>query len=250
VTLTVATVVITTHNRQVLANRALASALAQTLEDIEVIIVDDGSTEPYQLPTDDPRLHLIRSDHPGGPSHARNLGIVEAVGEWITFLDDDDTLTPEMLEVSINAAEESDLPNPVSVLSAAEIVTPEGELLRTRVPPSLAKGKHFFLEDIEGGGSFQTHATLVAPIEVVRSIGAWDENLRASEHDDFFLRLNEASSIQGIAAVTYRITAHQGPRLSKAILERAEGMRRTVQKHEKTFRLHPRRYSNYLSTMV
>ena len=245
----VATVVVTTHNRHELADRALASALAQTLENIEVIIVDDGSSAPYRLPTSDSRLKLIRSDRSGGPSRARNLAITEATGQWIAFLDDDDTLTPEMLEVSIKAAEESNLPEPVSVLSAAEVVTPEGEVLRTRVPPSLPKGKHFFLEDVEGGGSFQTHATLVAPVEVVRSIGAWDEDLRASEHDDFFLRLNQASSIQGVETVTYRITAHEGPRLSKAVLTRAEGMRRTVEKHEKTFSLHPRRYSHYLSTM-
>jgi glycosyltransferase involved in cell wall biosynthesis len=245
----VVTVVITTRDRHELAQRALSSVLGQTMADIEVIVVDDGSTEPYTPGTDNGRVSLIRHEKPLGPSAARNAALSKANGEWITFLDDDDVWLPQMLETSLAAVKMSQLERPVSVLSGIEIVAPDGVVLKTRMPPTLPKGKHFFLEDLDEHGSFQTHATLVAPTEVVRQIGGFDEELRGSEHDDFFLRLNAVSSIVGVRIVTYRINAHSGPRLSKAVLERAEGMELTVAKHRDAFRLHRRRYGRYMSTM-
>jgi glycosyltransferase involved in cell wall biosynthesis len=244
-----ATIVIPTRDRQELADRALGAALDQTVRDIEVLVVDDGSRSPYRPGRSDDRITLLRTETSMGPSAARNLALRQAGGEWVSFLDDDDYIIPEMLEISLQTASESSLPKPVSVLSGAEIVSPDGTVLKTRMPPTLPRGGHFFLEDLPDGGSFQTHATLVAPTDLVRSIGGFDEALKASEHDDFFLRLNAVSSIQGVRQVTYRITAHTGPRLSKAVLERAQGMEQTVAKHEPTFRQHPRRFARYLSTM-
>jgi glycosyltransferase involved in cell wall biosynthesis len=244
------TVVVTTRDRQSLAHRAIATVLGQTMPDLELVVVDDGSIEPFLHATiEDSRMRVLRHDRSKGPSAARNSAIGQARGRWITFLDDDDEWLPDMLQVSILGAEDSSLTPPVSVLSGIEIVDPDGNLIKTRIPPTLRKGQHFFLEDLQEPGSFQTHATLVAPLDVVSRIGGFDEALRGSEHDDFFLRLNAESSIEGIRTITYRINAHTGPRLSKALLERAEGMERTVEKHRESFRLHPRRYGRYMSTM-
>jgi glycosyltransferase involved in cell wall biosynthesis len=242
-----ATIVVTTHNRQELADRALASALAQADIDVEVIVVDDGSEPPYRATTDDARVRVIRNELPHGPSAARNQALKLASGTWITFLDDDDVLLPTMLLSSIEAADRSSLARPVSTLSGAQIVDTEGNVLETRLPPTLPLGAHFFLEDVDG--SFQTHATLVAPTKLLREMHGFDEELPASEHDDFFLRLNALSSIEGLQAVTYQITAHSGPRLSKSVLERAEGMESTVAKHKKTFEQHRRRYAHYQATI-
>jgi glycosyltransferase involved in cell wall biosynthesis len=242
-------VVVTTRDRRELADRALSTVLAQTMGDFEIVVVDDGSTEPYRAPVDDPRVQVLRHEQSRGPSAARNTALARATGRWITFLDDDDVWLPHMLEVSLDHAGKSSLPDPVSILSGIEIVDPTGKVLKTRLPPTLVKGQHFFLEDLDRPGSFQTHATLVAQVDVVRQIGGFDEDLRGSEHDDFFLRLNANSSIVGVGEVTYRINAHTGPRLSKAVLERAEGMEKTVAKHQGTFRLHRRRYGRYVSTM-
>lgn len=244
-----ATIVITTRDRYTLAQRALRSALDQDIDSIEVIIVDDGSNPAFEPEVDDNRVTVLRNDRAGGPSAARNQALKLARGKWITFLDDDDVLSSDMLAVSLEAADGSPLPEPISVLSGAQIVQPDGTVLKTRLPPTLEKGRHFFLEDLEVKGSFQTHATLVAPTDLVREIGGFDEALRGSEHDDFFLRLNAVSSLQGVSRVTYTITAHEGPRLSKAVVERAEGMRRTVDKHEATFAQHPKRYAAYVASM-
>lgn len=243
------TIVITTRDRHELATRSLLSALEQTHGPAEVIVVDDGSIPPFVPDVTDRRVIVVRNETACGPSAARNQALKVARGEWITFLDDDDVLDPRMLEVSLEAAGKSELRSPISVLSGAAIAKPDGSVIKTRLPPTLEKGQHYFLEDLEVKGSFQTHATLVAPTDVVREIGGFDEALRGSEHDDFFLRLNEVSSIQGVDRVTYTITAHDGPRLSKAVRERAEGMRRTVEKHQSTFEKHPKRYAAYLASM-
>jgi glycosyltransferase involved in cell wall biosynthesis len=244
-----ASVVITTRNRPDLADRAVASALAQTLADIEVIVVDDGSDQPYRTAQEDERLSVIRHHRPRGPCAARNTGLEAASGEWITFLDDDDTIEPEMIDLSLASAASSNLPPPISVLSGIDVVDQDGEVLERRLPPTIARGGHYFLEQIEGGVSFQTHNTLVAPVTVVREIGGWDESLLASEHDDFFLRLNSHCSLQGVPEVTYRMTAHQGPRLSKVLRARADAMRRTLEVHQSVFRLHRRRHAHYRGTM-
>lgn len=243
------TVVVTTKDRAELAREALLSVANQSYPPQQLIVVDDGSAQPF-VPSDlGIPVEVIRNDFPLGPSAARNQALSKTNSDWVTFLDDDDILDPEMIERSLTAAASSKLPAPVSVLSGAAIVTPAGETLKVRRPPSLVKGQHYFLEDLENKGSFQTHATLVAPTEVVRQIGGFDESLRGSEHDDFFLRLNAVSSIEGIPDVLYSIRAHDGPRLSKALLERAEGMQRTVSKHHDIFSEHPRRFSAYLATM-
>jgi glycosyltransferase involved in cell wall biosynthesis len=89
---------------------AIASALAQTLQDIEVIVVDDaspdGTWEAVQgWARRDRRVRPFRQERNGGPSAARNAGIAEARGRWIALLDADDLYRPERLERMVAAAE-------------------------------------------------------------------------------------------------------------------------------------------------
>jgi glycosyltransferase involved in cell wall biosynthesis len=243
-----ATIVVTTRDRPQEATRAVESALGQTIHAIEVVVIDDGSAVPFRTAWGDQRVRVLRSDEALGVSAARNIGLRAAHGRFVVFLDDDDELVPHMLEVSLRAVRESTLPQPVAVLSGIELVDSSGTTLQIRLPVSLPRGSHYFLE--EGvKGNFQTHNTLVAPRQVLESIGGWDEHLRASVHDDFFLRLNAACSLVGVPKVTYRMTDHQGPRVSKSLLPRAEAMERTLAKHGEIFAQHPRRRAAYLGTI-
>ncbi len=120
------TVVITTRDRPALVARAVESALAQTLQAIEVIVVDDASAEPLRLARADTRLQIIRRTSSTGVCAARNAGLSVARGRWVTFLDDDDELVPDMLETSLRAARASELPPPVAVLAGIEELDPDG----------------------------------------------------------------------------------------------------------------------------
>ena len=240
-------IVIPTRDRPELVHRAIASALAQTVQSVEVLVVDDGSVEPVS-PPDDGRVRVIRQERPRGPCTARNVAMAAARGRWVTFLDDDDELDRHMVEVSLRAAAESDLPAPVVVLSGIDVVAADGRLLERRLPVTLPRGRRYCLED-DQNRSFLTHNTLVAPLEVIRRIGGWDETLPAWEHDDLLLRLNAVSSIQGVATVTYRMTASAAPSLSKDLLARAVGIERTLEKHRPLFAANPERHAYLLGAL-
>jgi glycosyltransferase involved in cell wall biosynthesis len=92
-------VVIPTLNRKKSLRIAVKSVLAQTLPPLEIIVVDDGSTDQTvdSLKSEFPTVNWItQSNH--GVSHARNQGIQQARGEWIALLDSDDTWQPSKLE--------------------------------------------------------------------------------------------------------------------------------------------------------
>jgi len=86
-------VLIPFHNRIAWMLEAVESVKKQTVQDIEIILVDDGSTEAVIVPG----VRYIRQDH-GGAARARNLGVSAATGEWIAFLDSDDLFMPGKLE--------------------------------------------------------------------------------------------------------------------------------------------------------
>ena len=66
------TVVIPTRDRPHLVDRAIDSVLSQTIDDFEILVVDDGSTEAYRPSSNDPRITLLRHERSRGPSAARN----------------------------------------------------------------------------------------------------------------------------------------------------------------------------------
>ncbi|HVM26215.1 MAG TPA: glycosyltransferase family 2 protein, partial [Mycobacteriales bacterium] len=122
-----ATIIIPTHDRPALVLDAVESALAQTAGDVEVLVVDDASATPVVLPAH-PRLRLVRLPANRGGAAARNVGLREASGRWVTYLDDDDVLLPDHLRVALEALAGSDLPAPVATLSGVEVVDEHGRV--------------------------------------------------------------------------------------------------------------------------
>ena len=101
-------VVIPTYDRQALCERALRSALAQDVDGMEVIVVDDCSPSPFMLPADcasDPRIRVLRHDVNRGAGQARDTGVAASRAEWIAFLDSDDYWLPGTLAQRLDRAE-------------------------------------------------------------------------------------------------------------------------------------------------
>ena len=93
-------IVMPVHNVAPFVEEAVASALGQTLRDIELIVIDDGSTDGTAERVerfDDPRMRLVRKRH-GGLVEAGNLGFELAAGEYVARLDGDDMALPELVE--------------------------------------------------------------------------------------------------------------------------------------------------------
>ncbi len=98
------TVVIPTYNRLALVQQAVASVVAQTFSNWELIVVDDGSddgTPAFIRSLNDPRIRVLEMTHTGNIALARNSGARAGSGEWLTFLDSDDVWVPHKLEIQI-----------------------------------------------------------------------------------------------------------------------------------------------------
>lgn len=109
------TAVIPTYERPEALERAVRSALDQTLTPFEVLICDDGSRPEAAernraLEAIDPTVRYIALEaNTGTPAVARNRGIREAAGDWVAFLDDDDRWTPDKLRRQAEVATEADV---------------------------------------------------------------------------------------------------------------------------------------------
>lgn len=237
-------VVVPAKDRPGTVGRAVEAALAQTVRDLEVIVVDDGSSPPLELAPRE-RLRVIRRERSGGPSAARNAGLAAARGRFVTFIDDDNRHLPHFAEASLRAIAESALPAPVAALSGIEIVR-GGRVVETRLPPTHPRGEHFSLEQPPPGRSHMTKGTLVVETEVLRSIGGFDESLRSREQADLFYRLNPVCSIVGIDTVAYRVDRDPGERLSRDPAALVDGVERLIEKHRPLMEDHPRGYADLL----
>ena len=126
-------VVIPTLHRPKLVLRAIASALNQTYEPIEVIVVIDGPDEAtidVLRTVNDPRLHVVVNPRSLTAAGARNVGVDHAKGEWIAFLDDDDEWLPTKIEKQIALASNRDA---VLISCLSRVVTPTATYVRPKV---------------------------------------------------------------------------------------------------------------------
>lgn len=120
-------VVIPAYNRAALIGRALDSVLRQTCGDLEVIVVDDASTDNTGEVVGaiaDARIHYIRCDRNAGASAARNTGIAAARGRFVAFLDSDDVWMPDKLEAQLAAVQASERPE--SVVCYTQVIVDTG----------------------------------------------------------------------------------------------------------------------------
>lgn len=107
-------VIIPVYNVEKYLDECLTSVINQTLKDIEIICIDDGSTDNSaaiveKYTAQDGRIKLIRHEKNKGLSAARNTGLEHAAGDFIYFLDSDDYIEPDLFECAVNVFENFDI---------------------------------------------------------------------------------------------------------------------------------------------
>lgn len=95
-------VIVPVFNLELWVKRCVSSIMAQTYQNLEILLVDDGSSDSSfsimeRLAAEDPRIKVLHKENGGLPS-ARLYGIAAATGDWITFVDGDDEIEPQMYE--------------------------------------------------------------------------------------------------------------------------------------------------------
>lgn len=150
-------IIIPVYNIEQHLRQCLDSVVSQTLDDLEIICVDDGSTDTSlqileEYAAEDDRLQVI-SQKNSGPGAARNAGFERATGEFVIFLDSDDWFEPDFLELMTQKAEQTEAD--ITICRAVEFDTQTGRefpsewMLKSRYVPgeSFAPGdiaKHIF----------------------------------------------------------------------------------------------------------
>jgi len=181
------TVVIPTRNRFERLNRtALRSALGQKGVELEVIVVDDGSsdgTADRLRELGEPRLRIIRLDENRGVAFARNTGIAAARGRWLAFLDDDDLWSPRKLRSQLDAAAAADADVVYGgVISVDEHGVP-GYAFPLPDPAELPRRL------LAGSALPAGCSNVVARTELVQTLGGFDERLFQLSDWDLWIRL-------------------------------------------------------------
>ncbi len=185
-------VVIPTRARPELVMRAVRSALAQTVHNIEVIVVVDGP-DPITVEAlagcDDPRLHVVPLSTSGGAPAARNVGVRHAAGTWVALLDDDDEWLPEKLAHQLALAAQATLPMPI-VASRLLVRTPRAAFVLPRRLPQPGEPISEYLAVRHGlfhGDGFIQTSTIMAPTELLRRV-PFTDGLRRLQELDWTLR--------------------------------------------------------------
>lgn len=218
-------VVIPVYNRANLVLQAVDSVLGQTFINFELIIVDDGSTEPLSLPNADERIRVIRLAVNRGAAAARNSGFRAARGEYIALLDSDDAWLPEKLAQQVDLLENNS--------SAQACVTgyylhKQGEVDRKVLPPRPRSWlKHLLIGSALGAGS-----TLVFRRRCLEEIGYLDESLPRYEEWDWLIEFVKMYPLFTLNRPLARVQKAGRPRA--LVIE--ESALRFVAKHDADFR--------------
>jgi glycosyltransferase involved in cell wall biosynthesis len=176
-------VIIPTFDRAHVIGRAVESVLAQTHQDLEVIVVDDGSTDGTEavLTRFGERIKFLRQEN-RGVSAARNTGLAAATGKWVAFLDSDDQWYPSKLAKQLECLEASGFK-----VCFTRCVGENSELIRDidDVKPDTEKSQaHYFDNALDLMWRMRAHPqiqSLLVDKALVFRAGRFDESLYAAE---------------------------------------------------------------------
>ncbi len=218
-------VVIPTHNRAPLLKLAIDSVLAQTWAHMEVLVVDDNSsdgTETMIQEFDDPRIQYMRHSADKGAAAARNTGIKAALGSYIAFLDDDDEWEENKLEKQLMTVDDYDV-----ILCGARLKT--GKVIQrykkeTISPRDLKRGFLF------GGGT----SAILAKSDPLKNT-LFDEELTRYQDWDLLIRLASKYKIRYMSEPLLIFNAGAHDRISNAHanmpISQLEKEMRAIEKH-------------------
>ena len=178
-------VVIPTFNRRAFLKKAIESVLSQSYQDLELIVVDDGSEDDTSevVTGFDSGIRYIKQENKG-PASARNLGIKNSKGDFITFLDSDDWWDRDKLGIQFKAMQE----NPEYFISHTEEVWyRNGELLNQK---QKHKKHHGYIFDKCLPMCAVSMSTTMARREIFNEVGLFNEELPCCEDYDFWLRVS------------------------------------------------------------
>jgi len=226
-------IVIPTYNRADTIKKCLDSVLGQTYKNIEVIVVDDGSTDNTEEVVKrfgDPRIRYISYRTNKGANHARNTGIKRAEGDLIALQDSDDEWHPKKIEKQVEA-----------YLSSTE----EYKVIYSSLKSERSGGEFYMPEDwvhpTEGDvriptlrGTFVSTATIMVEKGCFEEIGYFDEELPRLQDWDIGIRLSKKYKFKHVdePLVMHRVSEDS---ISSNFNSLAQALEIMLEKHRQEF---------------
>jgi glycosyltransferase involved in cell wall biosynthesis len=200
-------VIVPAYNAGEFLKESIDSVLIQTMEDFELLIVDDGSTDDtYKIATgyqDDPRIIVLRKPN-GGLSSARNFGIERSRGEYVTYHDADDIYEPEYLQICVDFLEK----NPdVSIVFTDAVYFGESKYAGRRFqevyPPNPPITFAKAVSRVSSIGGFATFRR-----DVISRVGLFDYIYGAEDLDYWLRALHAGCRIEALPEMMCRYRRH------------------------------------------
>lgn len=205
-------VILPTYNRSAELGKAMQSVLDQTYQNLELIVVSDGSTDETEQVVKgftDPRVRYVRSEKNGGLAYARNLGIREAKYDLLAFHDDDDLWKAEKLQKQVDALIHSDEKTGFCYCEMSYIML-DGQtvhIVPRREISAVRKSGFLYPELLRR--NFIGGPTLLIRRECLEKTGCFDENLAIFEDWDMVLRLSKHYNAVFVAEPLYDYLEHE-----------------------------------------
>lgn len=227
----VVSIVIPAYNSAKYIRETLDACLAQTHPNIEIIVIDDGSTDnTREIVATYDTVRLIQQANQG-PAIARNRGISEAQSDYIQFCDSDDVLHPNKIERCLALL----LENPASAIAYSQMQAVDERGIPIDNMP-LVPDTAFFVADnlfctiLSANGSPIQTSTILARKSALMDVGMYraDPNYYCAEDWDLLLRLADKYDFVGIAEPLVKYRVREGALTTKPILM-AEGRLKTIQ---------------------
>ncbi len=227
-------VVIPTYNRINILPKAINSVIGQTLEDWELVVVDDCSTDGTSEMVNekfghDPRIRLVRTPVNSKQGAARNLGIQSTSAPLIAFLDSDDTWHPEFLEKQLVkfASEDGDL----GLVYCGCVISDGEKIIKTHAPSLRGWIEKELYLDLKGLAA--SNSGIVVRRSVFDKIGTFDISLRSQDDIDLFIRIARRYRIDFIEGAYSTVTIiRSNNRISDSLTLEIQGEVQFFAKHE------------------
>lgn len=235
-------VIIPTHDRARLLARAMRSVLAQSYRDIELIVVDDASTDDTERLVanfDDPRVRYIRHDSKLGAAAARNTGIRAARGSYIAFQDSDDEWLGEKLEKQMQVLRSSD----VDIVYCGLLRCTDGSAVYIPEPHVKVRQGDILVQLLHG--NFVSTQTLLVRRACIENAGLFDERLRRFQDWELAIRLAKTTPFRLVDEPLVIVHATPG-NLSSSDAAGAEALEMILERHQATLSRHPALLAGYL----
>ena len=203
-------IIITTYNRLALLQKALKSAQKQSYQNIEIIIVDSSDNTDTQNYISQYKNIMYAHSGINHPNVLRNLGMQCSNGEWIAFLDDDDTWNEDKINQQVQCFQNNNIG---LCFTGKNIMNNKNQKIKYSYKNGRFKSikKSIMWDNFVGiTSSIMIHKS------VIKKVGDFDESLLALQDYDFIIRVCQKFDVKGVnkALVNYKYNYHNKNRLA------------------------------------